>query len=73
MLVIFNLSGDIFKLVYFIINVPTMLSKNQPFQFILCGIIQVILDSFVIIQIFYYDHLDKKRRRKAGSSEAGGE
>jgi hypothetical protein len=29
-------------------------SQIQPFQFILCGVIQVILDAFVIIQIFWY-------------------
>ncbi len=31
-----------------------MSNQLQPFQFVLCGIIQVILDSFVIIQIFWY-------------------
>jgi hypothetical protein len=30
------------------------IKKKQPFQFILCGVIQVILDSFVVFQIFYY-------------------
>ena len=53
MLVILNLSGDVFKLTYFLVN-------DQPFQFILCGIIQVVLDSFVILQIFYYSYKEKR-------------
>lgn len=28
--------------------------KSQPFQFKLCGVIQLILDVFVIAQIGYY-------------------
>jgi uncharacterized protein with PQ loop repeat len=56
-LVALNLTGDILKLVYFIANVINNNKiQNQPFQFILCGIIQVILDSFVVIQILYYSY-----------------
>ena len=35
--------------------------KSQPFQFVMCGIIQIILDSTVIIQILYYNNKAKKR------------
>lgn len=35
----------------------------QPFQFIMCGVIQVILDSFVIIQIFYYTSKEAQARK----------
>ena len=31
-----------------------LINQNQAFQFILCGAIQVCLDSFVIVQIFWY-------------------
>jgi hypothetical protein len=30
------------------------LTKDQPFQFKLCGIIQLCLDSFVVLQIGYF-------------------
>lgn len=35
--------------------------KSQPFQFVMCGIIQIILDSTVIAQILYYKKKAKKR------------
>lgn len=47
LLVMLNWSGDIIKVIYFFIN-------NQPFQFLMCGIIQIILDTTVILQIIYY-------------------
>jgi hypothetical protein len=28
--------------------------QDQPFQFKLCGVIQIILDSFVLLQVAYY-------------------
>ena len=56
-LVALNLSGDIFKLIYFLMKVLTCQIQDQAFQFIMCGIIQVILDSLVVGQIFYYRKL----------------
>ncbi|CAG5107740.1 Oidioi.mRNA.OKI2018_I69.chr1.g3467.t1.cds [Oikopleura dioica] len=41
------LVGDIFKTGYFVF-------LNQPFQFILCGSIQVTVDCLIICQVFYY-------------------
>lgn len=32
--------------------------KSQPFQFVMCGIIQVCLDTFVILQVVYYSRLN---------------
>ena len=37
--------------------------KSQAFQFVMCGIIQIILDSTVIIQILYYKNKLKKRMK----------
>jgi len=45
--------GDLFKTTYFV-------TKNQPFQFILCGIFQLIVDSSIIGQMFLYTKSDKK-------------
>lgn len=28
--------------------------KDQPLQFIVCGILQCFIDGFVIVQIIYY-------------------
>ena len=54
LLVMLNWSGDIIKVIYFFINVFIFKIKNQPFQFLMCGIIQIILDTTVILQIIYY-------------------
>lgn len=35
----------------------------------MCGVIQVILDSFVIIQIFYYTSKEARVRREASHRE----
>ena len=63
-LVTLNLSGDILKLIYFLIKVFFLIKKNQSFQFVLCGIIQVILDSFVVGQIVYYKNLEEEKFTK---------
>lgn len=63
-LVTLNLSGDILKLIYFLVKVLFYVTKNQPFQFVLCGIIQVILDSFVVGQIVYYKSLEEEKFTK---------
>ena len=46
--------SDGFKTAYFIINVQSWYIKDQPIQFILTGIIQLILDAFLILQIIIY-------------------
>jgi len=40
--------GDIFKTVYFIVT-------TAPIQFVLCGIVQLIIDIVVFLQIFTYE------------------
>ena len=40
-------AGDVFKTVYFIY-------KNQPFQFIMCGTVQLIVDFIIIGQIYMF-------------------
>eukprot|EP00828_Plagiopyla_frontata_P012797 TRINITY_DN1738_c0_g1_i1.p1 TRINITY_DN1738_c0_g1~~TRINITY_DN1738_c0_g1_i1.p1 ORF type:complete len:207 (+),score=15.58 TRINITY_DN1738_c0_g1_i1:103-723(+) len=39
--------GDLSKLIYYIF-------KNQPFQFIMCGLFQLFIDSCIVIQIRTY-------------------
>jgi len=46
------LIGDIFKTGYFIF-------LNQPFQFVLCGSLQVTVDCLIICQVFYYKSSSK--------------
>lgn len=46
-MVVMWLSGDIFKTVYFLV-------KKTPAQFYICGIIQVIVDIFILGQVFCY-------------------
>lgn len=46
------LIGDIFKTGYFIF-------LNQPFQFIICGSIQVSIDCLIICQVFYFGSSQK--------------
>ena len=41
--------GDLFKTVYFII-------KHTPVQFWVCGMIQISLDTAILMQVFYYSH-----------------
>ena len=38
----------------FLLQCNKLMIKSQPFQFKLCGVIQLILDVFVIAQIGYY-------------------
>lgn len=40
-------AGDAFKTFYFIF-------KNQPFQFIMCGTVQLIVDFVIIGQIYMF-------------------
>lgn len=46
-MVIMWLSGDLFKTLYFIL-------RNEPVQFIVCGLIQVSVDILILIQVFWY-------------------
>lgn len=39
--------GDGFKTIWFII-------KGEPFQFLMCGIIQLSVDVIILIQVFMY-------------------
>jgi len=41
-------AGDIFKTVFFI-------SRKSPFQFIACGIVQIIIDLAIMSQMMYYN------------------
>lgn len=40
-------SGDTFKTVYFIIN-------QAPFQFSICGLLQVFVDIAILLQVYFY-------------------
>jgi len=51
--------GDAFKTTYFIIEVNLFLTKNQPFQFIMCGSIQLMVDFIIIGQIYFYKQENK--------------
>eukprot|EP01117_Protostelium_nocturnum_P012307 TRINITY_DN452_c0_g2_i3.p1 TRINITY_DN452_c0_g2~~TRINITY_DN452_c0_g2_i3.p1 ORF type:complete len:155 (-),score=38.71 TRINITY_DN452_c0_g2_i3:125-589(-) len=41
------LLGDVFKTVYFV-------AKGSPFQFLLCGTIQVVVDIIICVQIYHF-------------------
>ena len=45
--------GDVTKTYYFV-------AENQPFPFLLCGVIQSICDFVIIFQIFKYWEKDEK-------------
>ncbi|XP_042187954.1 solute carrier family 66 member 2 isoform X1 [Callorhinchus milii] len=46
-------SGDTFKTVYFILN-------QAPFQFWICGLLQVFVDIAILFQSYYYDRYPQK-------------
>ena len=46
--------GDFCKTVYFIAKVPYQITQLQPFQFILCGVIQLTVDIIILAQIIFY-------------------
>jgi hypothetical protein len=49
--------GDVFKTFYFI-------NTNSPLQMILCGVIQLLIDFILIIQLVYYTYILPKRAKK---------
>ncbi|KAF4798266.1 PQ-loop repeat-containing protein 1 [Turdus rufiventris] len=46
-------SGDTFKTVYFILN-------QAPFQFSICGLLQVFVDIAILLQVYLYSHYPQK-------------
>ncbi|XP_068093136.1 solute carrier family 66 member 2 isoform X2 [Hyperolius riggenbachi] len=46
-------SGDTFKTVYFILN-------QAPFQFTICGLLQVIVDITILLQVYLYSGYPQK-------------
>ena len=46
-----------------------MITQDQAFQFKLCGIIQLILDTFVILQVIYYNMKVKVNEAKEDDGE----
>lgn len=47
--------GDAFKTTYFILEVFFEInSKKQPFQFIMCGTVQLLVDFIIIGQIYFF-------------------
>ncbi|XP_069776933.1 solute carrier family 66 member 2 isoform X2 [Narcine bancroftii] len=46
-------SGDTFKTAYFILN-------QAPFQFWICGLLQVFVDITILFQVYYYDRYPQK-------------
>ncbi|XP_028814504.1 PQ-loop repeat-containing protein 1 [Denticeps clupeoides] len=40
-------AGDIFKTMYFMIN-------ESPAQFWVCGVVQIVIDVAILLQVFYY-------------------
>lgn len=51
-------SGDLFKLIYYIIS-------NAPIQLLACVSFQLLVDGIIIFQIIYYSKYGSKRRGKA--------
>jgi len=54
-MVLFWLSGDVFKTVYFLL-------RNAPLQFFLCGALQVSVDIAIILQVLMYDNSPQKQK-----------
>ncbi|EMP35203.1 PQ-loop repeat-containing protein 1 [Chelonia mydas] len=46
-------SGDTFKTVYFILN-------QAPFQFSICGLLQVFVDMAILLQVYFYSYYPQK-------------
>ncbi|XP_074060803.1 solute carrier family 66 member 2 isoform X2 [Macrotis lagotis] len=46
-------SGDTFKTVYFILN-------QAPFQFSICGLLQVLVDIAILLQVYLYTYYPQK-------------
>ncbi|XP_064017330.1 solute carrier family 66 member 2 isoform X2 [Pogoniulus pusillus] len=46
-------SGDTFKTVYFILN-------QAPFQFSICGLLQVLVDMAILLQVYLYSSYPQK-------------
>ncbi|NXL49786.1 PQLC1 protein, partial [Podilymbus podiceps] len=46
-------SGDTFKTVYFILN-------QAPFQFSICGLLQVFVDIAILLQVYLYSYYPQK-------------
>ncbi|XP_072267664.1 solute carrier family 66 member 2 isoform X2 [Pyxicephalus adspersus] len=46
-------SGDTFKTIYFILN-------QAPFQFTICGLLQVIVDITILLQVYMYTRYPQK-------------
>ena len=57
-MVLFWLSGDTFKTVYFII-------RSAPVQFVVCGTLQVMVDIAILLQVVIYR---KKRQHFSSGS-----
>lgn len=55
-MVLFWTSGDSFKTVYFIL-------RKSPLQFWVCGMMQVSVDIFILLQVAMY-----RRRRQTSST-----
>jgi len=52
-------TGDLAKTLYFIV-------KNQPLQFVMCGITQLSIDIYILFQIYTYG---KKELKEVKSGE----
>jgi len=50
-------TGDLAKTLYFIV-------KNQPLQFVMCGITQLTIDIYILFQIYTYGKKDLKEVKK---------
>jgi hypothetical protein len=46
-MVVMWLSGDVFKTGYFV-------ARHSPIQFWACGSMQVMVDIFILLQVFFY-------------------
>lgn len=47
-MVLLWMAGDIFKTTYFIMN-------ESPVQFWVCGLVQILVDVAILLQVLYYD------------------
>ena len=58
-------SGDLFKTIYFIV-------RDSPVQFIFCGVLQVLIDFAILMQIFVYGSgVDKSFRPLPKEKDTG--
>lgn len=49
--------GDLYKTIYFIV-------RQAPFQFLICGCIQITFDTLIFLQVWLYKKAEYRKLKK---------